>query len=375
MITACVKVVAQDIQLSPKDTFNLGGQISAWGGYNNENPLPLSAGGRYIPSLYYGVRPAEKNLYDFEASANIYGSADFHPFDDSESDGAIKPYRFWMRYSTEQLELRLGLQKINFGSASLLRPLMWFDQLDPRDPLHLTDGVWALLGRYYFLNNANIWLWGLYGNHNSRGWEIIPSNKKIPEFGGRLQLPVPHGEVALSYHFRNADNSSMGLFNVYNSEIPEDRFGFDARWDLKTGFWIEGSWTKKRMDLGTLTNQEVINAGIDYTFGLGNGLYMAYEHLILAYDQKPFELANRTTFSLLTATYPAGLFDNLSAILYYNWDSRQVYNFTTWQRQFDNLVFYLMAYWNPEGYDIPAQTGSQKYFAGKGFRIMLVFNH
>ncbi len=167
----------------------------------------------------------------------------------------------------------------------------------------------------------------------------------------------------------------MGLFNVYNSEIPEDRFGFDARWDLKTGFWIEGSWIKKRMDLGTLTNQEVINAGIDYTFGLGNGLYMAYEHLILAFDQKPFELANRTTFSLLTATYPAGLFDNLSAILYYNWDSRQVYNFATWQRQFDNLVFYLMAYWNPEGYDIPAQTGSPKYFAGKGFRIMLVFNH
>jgi len=252
---------------------------------------------------------------------------------------------------------------------------MWFDQLDPRDPLHLTDGVWALLGRYYFLNNANIWLWGLYGNHNPRGWEIIPSNKKIPEFGGRLQLPVPHGEVALSYHFRNADNSSMGLFNVYNSEIPEDRFGFDARWDLKTGFWIEGSWIKKRMDLGTLTNQEVINAGIDYTFGLGNGLYMAYEHLILAFDQKPFELANRTTFSLLTASYPAGLLDNLSAILYYNWDSRKVYNFATWQRQFDNLVFYLMAYWNPEGYDIPAQTGSPKYFAGKGFRIMLVFNH
>ena len=69
-----------------------------------------------------------------------------------------------MRYSSDQFELRLGLQKINFGSASMLRPLMWFDQMDPRDPLHLTDGVWGLLARYYFLNNANIWLWGLYGN-------------------------------------------------------------------------------------------------------------------------------------------------------------------------------------------------------------------
>ena len=65
-----------------------------------------------------------------------------------------------------KLHIEPGLQKINFGSATMLRPLMWFDQVDPRDPLQLTDGVWGVLGRYYFLNNANIWLWGLYGNKN-----------------------------------------------------------------------------------------------------------------------------------------------------------------------------------------------------------------
>lgn len=35
---------------------------------------------------------------------------------------------------------------------------MRFDQVDPRDPLKLTDGVRGLLGRYCFLNNADIWL-------------------------------------------------------------------------------------------------------------------------------------------------------------------------------------------------------------------------
>jgi len=55
----------------------------------------------------------------------------------------------WIRLSTKQFELRAGLQKINFGSATLLRPLMWFDKIDPRDPLQLTDGVYALLARYY----------------------------------------------------------------------------------------------------------------------------------------------------------------------------------------------------------------------------------
>jgi len=58
------------------------------------------------------------------------------------------------------------LQKINFGSATLFRLLMWFDRIDPRDPLKLTDGVYGLLLRYYFHNNTNIWLWGLYSITN-----------------------------------------------------------------------------------------------------------------------------------------------------------------------------------------------------------------
>ena len=30
------------------------------------------------------------------------------------------------------------------------------EDIDPRDPLQLTNGVWGLLGRYYFMNNANL---------------------------------------------------------------------------------------------------------------------------------------------------------------------------------------------------------------------------
>ena len=66
------------------------------------------------------------------------------------TDFRFKPYRLWLRYSTSHLEIRAGLQKINFGSSNILRPLMWFDKMDFRDPLMLTDGVYALLGRYYF---------------------------------------------------------------------------------------------------------------------------------------------------------------------------------------------------------------------------------
>lgn len=357
------------------DTLKINGQLSLWANYNNKNPLPLYLGGRYIPTAYYGMGSSGKRLLDFEASVNISGTFAFHPFDTSYSDGSIKAYRLWMRYSADQFELRLGLQKINFGSASILRPLMWFDRMDPRDPLHLTDGVWALLARYYFLNNANIWIWGLYGNNDPTGWEIVPSNKNIPEFGGRIQIPVPLGEAAFSYHHRTADNTGIAGFDQSIEKIPEDRIGFDVKLDLKTGFWLEGSWTRKQEDLGTMTNQEIFNAGIDYTFGIGNGLYLAYEHLLFSYDEKPFEFENLNSLSLLTASYPINIFDKVSAIVYYNWTDNKIYNYFTWQKQFDKIMLYVMGYWNPERYYIPAQTISQSMYAGKGIQVMFVLNH
>lgn len=365
----------QDPGRFPADTLNISGQLSLWGNYNHRNILPVITGGRYIPSISYGIRFRNQKLLDFEASANLFGTFSFKPFDMTSSDGNIKPYRGWVRYSSDQFEIRAGLQKINFGSASLLRPLMWFDQMDPRDPLNLTDGVWALLARYYFLNNANIWLWGLYGNNDPRGFEMIPVNKKTPEFGGRIQLPVPRGELAVSYHHRYADNRGMIIFDNFFERIPEDRFGIDAKWNLKTGFWVEGSWTRKRENLGLLTNQVILNTGIDYTFGLGNGLYVLYEHLLLSSDEKPFAFDNRNSFSLLTVSYPTGLFDKVSAIVYYNWTNKTVYNFVSWQKQFDRIMLYLMGYWNPDLYQLPAQTGSQSLFSGKGFQFMFVFNH
>jgi len=368
--------LAQDPEKSVIDTFNIGGQVSLWANFNHRSDLPVITGGRYIPSFNYGKKFINNNLLDFEASANVFGSFAFHPFDSSSYDGVIKPYRLWIRYSSEQFELRLGLQKINFGSASILRPLMWFDQMDPRDPLNLTDGVWGLLGRYYFLNNTNIWFWGLYGNSDTRGFEIVPVNNRIPEFGGRIQVPVPRGEAAFSYHHRTADNRGMFIFGeqIYE-KIPEDRFGFDAKLDLITGIWLEGSWTRKRLNVGSFTNQEIFNAGIDYTFGLGSGLYAAYEHLLLSYDSKPFRLAETTSFSLLTVSYNIALFDKISAIIYYNWTNKATYNFLSWQKQLNKIVFYFMGYINPVDYQLPAQTASKNSFAGKGVQIMLVYNH
>jgi hypothetical protein len=358
-----------------QDSLSFKGQASAWMNYNGGNKLPVYMGGRYIPQLNYELKFKEDHKIDFEASLNINGTAGFNPFDSLSADGKLKPYRLWARYSTRQFEIRAGLQKINFGSASLLRPLMWFDQIDPRDPLKLTDGVWGILGRYYFLNNANIWLWGLVGNKQPRGWEPSATNIKYPEMGGRIQIPVPAGEAALSYNYRIADTRNMNGIVPPVSEVSENKIGFDVKLDLIVGLWLEGSWVNKEKKLGMFSNQEIINTGIDYTFGLGNGLYVVYEHLLAANDEKPFNFQNTTSFSLMSLSYPVGLFDKLAGIVYYDWKNNKSYNFLNWQKQINNVTLYLMGYWNPDKYNIPAQGDGQNLFAGKGIQIMFVMNH
>ncbi|HYX05939.1 MAG TPA: hypothetical protein VE912_04325, partial [Bacteroidales bacterium] len=320
-----------------QDSLLFRGQLSAWMNYNPDNSYSLNSGIRYIPELNNAIQLKDNKLLDFEASANIYGTAAIMPFDSLDTGGKIKPYRLWARYSSRQFEFRIGLQKINFGSASILRPLMWFDQIDPRDPLKLTDGVWGALARYYFLNNANIWGWVLYGNNKIKGWEAIPTMKQVPEFGGRIQIPVPKGEAALSYHHRVTDSRNILNNEFQFSDIPENRIGFDTKLDLVIGCWLEASWTNKMKDVGIYTNQEIMNAGMDYTFGIGNGLTVTFEQLLAAYDKKPFELNQSVSFSLLSISYPVGIFDNINAIIYYDWSNNAAYNFINWQKQFNNV--------------------------------------
>lgn len=367
LLVVAQQLTAQNLQYK--------GQFSAWTNYNPSNELDLWGGARYLPQLNYKLNPQSKNLFDFEASANINGTLGTLPFDTLYSSGNIKPYRLWARYSNQQLEIRAGLQKINFGSASMIRPLMWFDKLDPRDPLQLTDGVWGILGRYYFLNNANVWLWVLYGNQQAKTWEIGNTSQERPELGGRLQLPVPKGEVAFSCHNREVAKSGLGDFPAVVEPLNENRFGLDGKWDLGVGLWFEAVWMHKSINMGMFTNQASLSVGADYTFVIGNGLNLISEQLLFAYNEKHFAMEQTFLFSTLSLSYPLAMNDQLSALFYYDWKNKDIYNLVTWNHQFRHFTFYAMGYSNPKNYNIPLTSNEVNLFGGTGIQLMLVISH
>jgi hypothetical protein len=353
--------------LSKIDTISFTGQISTGAAVTSGSSLPLWGGLRYLPQLDAGIIRKRDNgrefNTDFEISLNLYGSGSFGRGDSLKGSAGLKPYRIWARFSTDRFEVRAGLQKINFGSASILRPLMWFDKTDARDPLRLTDGVWGVLCRYYFQNNANIWIWALYGNNVTKGWESVATRKETPEFGGRIQYPVHGGEAAFTFHHRRSELSS------------ENRYGFDIKADLGIGVWLEGTAINSCSVTGLMRNQTMLNIGADYTFGIGNGLGITLEQLFAGYGEKSFGFNQALSLSALSMDYPVGINDRAGLILYYDNTHGNFYNFFSWQRILGNFTLYLTGWLNPKTNSLPLQAGGENLYAGAGGQILFVYNY
>jgi hypothetical protein len=375
-VLAFVVVVAMT-QMTFSQTEDFHGQASGWIGANRVNTSGAQAGLRYIPDFLFENKLNDQFDANVELSLNTFGTSQFATNESPSYEARLKPYREWLRVSTDKFEIRLGLQKINFGSAMFFRPLMWFDRVDPRDPLQLTDGVYAVLARYYFQNNANVWLWGLYGNNDTKGWELSPTEKKTVEYGGRLQSSLWTGEIGLTYHHRRADLGSFAPALPLSTTLiaPEDRIGLDGKWDIGIGVWFESVLIRQKNDVLQMKYQRQWSIGADYTFSVGSGLYAATEYFRADNPHNPLSSANGTGFSALSLNYPVGVVDQVSAIVYRDWKNEQWYRLLTWQRTYDNWVFYFIGFWNPVNIQLYGNQSSTNAFGGSGLQVMVVFNH
>lgn len=353
------------------------GQMVLWTTAQFEDPFAMQPGFRFVPALTGKLGFKNQSYVDFEASLNLHGNTTFYDGHFIQPKGDAKLYRVWSRYANDKFEIRAGLQKINFGSAKLFRPLMWFDGMDVRDPLQLTDGVYAVLGKYYFENNANVWLWGMLGNEKPKGYELFGSSLWKPEFGGRIEHPAGPGEIGLSYHHRTL-HSENNLYDLLlpSVELTENRIGLNGKWDVEIGVWFESSISMLQENALMPTKTDMLNVGADYTLPIGNGLGVTLEYFRYHTGDKLFAGGASTQLVGSMLTYPVSLLDNLSGMVFYlpagNGADGLWLNYLTWSRTYDNISLYLMAYWNPVNYNLPVlQTQGRNLFAGKGVQFMI----
>ena len=339
------KIVALLAFLSPitgftKPLSEFKGQLSLSYNYNSSNKRGTL---RYIPDILFKHTISKDSLWDINISANIYGKYKSPATDHFSSQAKI--YRLNAQLKTLQSDVRIGLQKINFGSAVILRSLRWFDQLDPTDPLGLTEGVIGVRYRRFFLNNTNIWIWGLYHNKKPKGHEIVATQKNTPELGVRLEFPLTMGELGFSFHGRQTQTLD------FTKEI-ERRLAIDGKFDLTFGIWYEyvvihDEWVS-------------LTLGADYTFGIGHGLHILVEHLI----------KEKLPTSAIQANYPTSMLDTLSFLKIYSWTQKQGIHYLNWIRTYDNLSFNLGVFWAPKQ---TMDYGAR--FSGHGVQAAVTIHH
>ncbi len=348
---------------SKSQNIRFNGQISSWGtGVKINENWNGSYGLRYIPQFNYNYYLNEDEVLNTEILFNSYYITDF-----TTSEFKVKLYRAIFRYTTAQSELQIGLQKINFGPARLLRPLMWFDRIDPRDPLKLTDGVYALRFKYSFLDNSLLWLWCLYGNTENKGYELLPTEKRAPEVGGRFQLPAFDGEIGVTFHTRRVDAS---LYYYW-----ENRYALDGRWDIGIGIWFESAWQQNISSLTAYKWNRMTTLGTDYTIPVGNGIYIMAEHLLTTFSDSFWSTGQSRQISATMISYPIGVFDNISLQEYYDWDNKNLYQYFQFQRTYDSFIINFALFHYPENGGSLFFNGENSLLSGYGLQLMLVFNY
>jgi hypothetical protein len=346
------------------------GQASVWTLASPEQTAAWVAGFRFLPGLRYSGHRSAMQL-GAEASVYLHAHQTLIPFADTPRAG-LQPYRLWIRMADSCRSLRIGLQQINFGSATLLRPLMWFDRVDPLDPLGITEGVWSALVQVYFGQKSNVWLWVNFPGEKIRVWDIFPSQKYFPELGSRFQWAVPKGEMGVAANLRSVStgvtlkSQAPGKLGYLNYSL-----GLDGKWDVGPGLWYEFSLKGVDRSFGIFSHFALLTLGADYTFQIGNGLNLMAEHLLSAAGSRLSSMPNNAAFTALSATYALDFFDQLRLIAYYDWKNENTYVFILYEHSLPQGKLQFMGWANPKNPTLPGRDNLD-LFGGTGAQLMYI---
>ena len=317
----------------------------------------------YIPVFSYTKDLANNSLLDLEWAhklGKVYAG-------DYSIGSLDAPYRLWFRYSSDLFEARLGLQKISFGPAMILRSLSWFDTIDIKDPTGQTDAVEALRLRVFPSNSIGLWLWS------------IKNEQDTLSFGGRTELSINAGEFGFTYHKDQSTlPQSIGQSPVYIASAHQ-RIAFDYRYDGFIGLWLETAGIFSNSKNSTQPNKfTLFTVGSDYTIPIGPGLLVMVESMNIRELSTVTNNAKTHNYTAFMASLPINMLVQLMFITQVDWESNNVYHFLSSGITFDHFSINLILSSSParREYDIAEEFLPKTTSGfGKGVQLMLIYNH
>ena len=324
-----------------------------------DDNLHASAILRYLPVLEQAWSLPDSRELHAELAGIIRTGISGTSNGDITSDMLLDLHRCWLRMTSPRWELRAGLQKINFGPARLLRVLRWFDTIDPSDPTGYTGGVTGLMLRFTPTPLSILQSWLLV---DDSGTQLqIKTRRETLAGGGRIQLPLGRGELALTTHTRLLRDSGR-----------ETRLALDGGWDIGVGIWFE-SLLQHSDDAGNPEWTRLLTIGLDYTFNWGNGLHLLGEQLFAAAGDQPLRNNDVSHLSALMIDYPLNLFDHLSVIMLMDGASSTL-ALAEWRRAADYWSLHLQGFWSQGGV-AAAATALGGDFPDMGIRLTAILYH
>ena len=272
-------------------------------------------------------------------------------------------HRYWVRYSNEKLETRLGLQKIVFGPSFILRSLSWFDTIDLRDPTGQTDGVEAFRLRWFPSNKLSIWSWA------------IKNKQDTLSYGGRAELSSVSGEWGFTYH-KDPSKQVKLIGQVATPAIGSDeRLAIDFRYDGIFGFWNESILIRSHRSETTM-----FTIGADYTLPFAAGILITGEYMNIKETNKNSwsNSPSDRSYGALMASLPLGMVHQLMFVTQMELKTERNYHYLRWSSTYDHYSVNFILSINPKrstyntyGESLPESLAG----FGTGFQLIFIYNH
>ena len=348
--------------MASESAISTKGQL--WSSFTTSNDVPrgqsnIESNFGYIPFISIAKGLSNNQLFDLEFAYRLdrtySGDSLFY---NNESN-----HRYWVRYSNEKLETRLGLQKIVFGPSFILRSLSWFDTIDLRDPTGQTDGVEAFRLRWFPSNKLSIWSWA------------IKNKQDTLSYGGRAELSSVSGEWGFTYH-KDPSKQVKLIGQVATPAIGSDeRLAIDFRYDGIFGFWNESILIRSHKSETTM-----ITIGADYTLPFAAGILITGEYMNITEANKNSwsNSPSDRSYGALMASLPFGMVHQLIFVTQMELTIERNYHYLRWSSTYDHYSVNFILSINPKrstyntyGESLPESLAG----FGTGFQLIFIYNH